>query len=187
MTNIEILELFLTAGKLKTTKRTGWVQVGIQNPESVSDHSYRVILMALLLGTKEKINTKKIIQMAIIHDIGEAQIGDLVTYGPRKNTTPEDKHKLEKQSINELFSKIKDGKRLIKLWNEFEKNKTKEAKLLHDIDRLEIIFTALEYEKAGNSKQKLDEFWEYTPAKLQTRIGKELYQELLLKRKQIQN
>lgn len=36
-----MLEFFHLIEQLKTQKRTGWVNEGITNPESISDHMYR--------------------------------------------------------------------------------------------------------------------------------------------------
>ncbi|MBN1317409.1 MAG: HD domain-containing protein, partial [Anaerolineales bacterium] len=45
-----ILDLLLFAGRLKNLPRTGWRLVGIKDCESVADHTYRVILISMLLG-----------------------------------------------------------------------------------------------------------------------------------------
>lgn len=44
---------------------------------------------------------------------------------------------------------------------EHHENKTEEAKIFKQIDRLEMVMQALEYEKDGYDKNKLDEFWSY--------------------------
>ncbi|MEW5303829.1 MAG: hypothetical protein WDW36_006483 [Sanguina aurantia] len=35
---------------LKTNKRTGWVLMGVNQPESIADHMYRMGMMALIAG-----------------------------------------------------------------------------------------------------------------------------------------
>ena len=37
------VELFTLVGQMKTTPRTGWVERGVPRPESVADHSYRMV------------------------------------------------------------------------------------------------------------------------------------------------
>ncbi|KAH9314643.1 hypothetical protein KI387_023270, partial [Taxus chinensis] len=40
---------FLTlCQRLKTTKRTGWIYLGVKDPESIADHMYRMATMALI-------------------------------------------------------------------------------------------------------------------------------------------
>ena len=54
-----LIEFCKFAGKLKRTKRTGWVErVGIKDGESVADHSYRVALMAMVLADERKLDTE---------------------------------------------------------------------------------------------------------------------------------
>lgn len=33
---------------LKATKRTGWVRKGVEGPESIADHMYRMSVMAMI-------------------------------------------------------------------------------------------------------------------------------------------
>ena len=35
---------------VQLTKRTGWIRMGIDGPESIADHMYRMSLMALIAG-----------------------------------------------------------------------------------------------------------------------------------------
>jgi 5'-deoxynucleotidase YfbR-like HD superfamily hydrolase len=42
-----ILDFMLICGRLKTTKRTGWVNNKVSLPESISDHMHRMGLLSL--------------------------------------------------------------------------------------------------------------------------------------------
>ena len=33
---------------MQATKRTGWIRMGVDGPESIADHMYRMSLMALI-------------------------------------------------------------------------------------------------------------------------------------------
>ena len=44
-----ILDFLSMCENLKTTKRTGWIDNGIPNPESIADHMHRMSLIVLLL------------------------------------------------------------------------------------------------------------------------------------------
>ncbi len=46
-----LIDFIAEAGKLKRIPRTGWVESGVPDPESVADHSFRVALIALVLAT----------------------------------------------------------------------------------------------------------------------------------------
>ena len=92
----DIIELLHMIGKLKELKRTGWVLRKVPNPESVADHTFRVLIMALLLADKLNLDKNKCVQMALIHDISESITGDIT---PRDKISKEEKHKLEKKAI----------------------------------------------------------------------------------------
>ena len=51
---------------LKKRKREGWVRRGIQNPESMADHSYRVAIMALILSPEAKLDPEKTIHFPVV-------------------------------------------------------------------------------------------------------------------------
>lgn len=46
------VELFTLIGRMKTTKRTGWVERGVPRPESVADHSYRMVCERRRVGCR---------------------------------------------------------------------------------------------------------------------------------------
>ncbi|OAP17914.1 hypothetical protein AXX17_AT1G26500 [Arabidopsis thaliana] len=65
---------FLTlCHRLKTTKRKGWINQGINGPESIADHMYRMALMALIAGDLTGVDRERCIKMAIVHDIAEGK------------------------------------------------------------------------------------------------------------------
>jgi putative hydrolases of HD superfamily len=84
-------------GKLKVTKRTGWVRSGIQLPESIADHMYR-------MSMKSKERYREIIRfhfflpsppplvVCMVHDLAESIVGD---YTPHCKISREEKFVLE--------------------------------------------------------------------------------------------
>ena len=54
------------------TPRTGWVRSGIQNPESVADHMYRMGVMGLLVNGTEY-DSVKCLKLALVHDMAECE------------------------------------------------------------------------------------------------------------------
>ncbi|MBI2326917.1 HD domain-containing protein [Candidatus Curtissbacteria bacterium] len=156
---MNLIKFAQIVGKLKTTKRTGWVNAGIKNPESVAEHSYRLAVLCMILGDQLKLNTEKIVRMALIDDLAESVVGDLVI--KRGNKTIGDKGKkfqLEEKAIKEIFSNIDNGQEYVSLWQEAQAGDSKEFQVLKQLDKLEMAMQALEYEDQIESK-KLDEFW----------------------------
>jgi len=149
----EIAKFLKEAYKLKEIKRKGWIRIGIDEAESVASHSYMVALIAMLIGDKLNLNVEKLIKMALLHDIGEAIIGDITPYEMSK----EEKLKKEKEAVRELCSML--GNEYYEIWLEFAYRKSNEAKLLQEIDKIDMILQAKEYGKKYGM-EKLKEFLE---------------------------
>jgi putative hydrolase of HD superfamily len=150
--------LLLFAGALKNLPRTGWRLVGIKDCESVAEHSYRVALVALVLSELvEGVDRAKLLQMALLHDLPESLVTDL----PRTAVEligRDVKRQAERDAWAELMPLDPPLARWRALWEEFEAEETAEAKLIRAADRLEMLFQAYEYERAGYAD--LESFWQ---------------------------
>ena len=82
---------------------------------------------------QEDYDVPKLIQLALVHDLGEIEAGDTFLYSENRDTA----HIAERKGVNELASN--PGNRInnmLQLWDEQETGDSKEAKLLKVIDRL---------------------------------------------------
>ena len=61
------LQFMRVVGQLKTLKRTGWVNHGVELPESVADHMYRMSVMAMLL-TDSSLNKDRLVKSKSLFD-----------------------------------------------------------------------------------------------------------------------
>lgn len=155
---MNILRFAQIVGKLKRLRRTGWVVYKVEDPETVAEHSFRLAILTMVLALKLGVDQERAVKMALVHDIGEAEIGDIiVTDGLQILHDPIDKIKKERKAISNIFSLI-DGKEYIRLFEEYEENKTPEARLVKQLDKLEMGIQALEYELEQN--KNLESFFE---------------------------
>eukprot|EP00571_Detonula_confervacea_P000853 CAMPEP_0172327068 /NCGR_PEP_ID=MMETSP1058-20130122/58473_1 /TAXON_ID=83371 /ORGANISM="Detonula confervacea, Strain CCMP 353" /LENGTH=225 /DNA_ID=CAMNT_0013044007 /DNA_START=113 /DNA_END=790 /DNA_ORIENTATION=+ len=176
---------FLTLTRtLKTTKRTGWVMRGVHNPESIADHMYRMSLMSMIASfSNGALDTNRCIQLALIHDLAEAKVGDIT---PHCGVSEEDKHRMELETmeqIQKMLGPLMGGDEILALWKEYEEGATEEAKLLKDLDKIEMILQAQEYEAEGSHEQSLHQFFTSTEGKWRTEIGKAWAKEIVSRRK----
>jgi putative hydrolase of HD superfamily len=145
---------------LKRVKRTGWIVAGVKSPESVAEHSYCLAVLCMVLGKKNNLNVEKLMKMALIHDLAESIVGDLVEErGYKIVMNPKKKLKLEKEALKRICDGIGGDQEYLLLWEEFEENRSPEARLVKQLDKFEMVAQALEYDGEVESK-KLDEFWE---------------------------
>jgi len=141
----DLLEFLSYARRLKQTPRTGWVESGIHEPESVADHSYRVALAAMALSDSLGLDTCRVIRMALLHDLAEAITGDVPPMRKKKD------HKgLEDQAMRQIVSALPDPIKDLywEAWREYQRKEIAEAVLVHDADKIEMMLQASEYQEA---------------------------------------
>lgn len=142
---------------LKLLPRTGWLQRGVAQPESIAEHTFGVAALAMLLGgTLPYLDQGKLLSIALLHDIAETLISDLPAstqpYLPKHT-----KHAAERQALCDMLSDLPNCDALVALWDEYTTRSSPEARLVKGLDRIEMLSQALAYEQAGN--RALAEFW----------------------------
>jgi len=142
-------------GILKRTQRTGWVDVGVYSPESVADHTFRTAILCMIYADLKNLDTTKMLKMALIHDLPEAVIGDLM---PSQKTAKTKKD--EQDAICDILNLLPDAQRneYFAIWTEYQQGKTKEAKAARQLDKIEMALQAKEYEKMGHDQESLERF-----------------------------
>ncbi|KGN61075.1 HD domain-containing protein 2 [Cucumis sativus] len=175
---------FLTlCHRLKTTKRTGWVQRRVKDPESIADHMYRMGIMALISSDIPGVDRDKCIKMAIVHDIAEAIVGDITPYD---GISKSEKLRREQEALDHMCKLLGGGSRaqeISELWMDYENNSSPEAKIVKDLDKVEMILQALEYE--NEQGKDLDEFFQSTAGKFQTELGRAWASEIVSRRSSV--
>lgn len=138
---LAILEVLKLAEKLKFELRHSWLSNGRQ--ESVAEHTWRMSLMAVLLEPllDQKVDMARLLKMIIIHDLVEAEAGDVSVLDQIRN--PEirkTKQHKEEIAINNLREKLaaSNGDEIYHLFYEFEEKETFESKVANAIDKLEV-------------------------------------------------
>ncbi|MCX6648178.1 MAG: HD domain-containing protein [Candidatus Bathyarchaeota archaeon] len=153
-----LIDFIAEAGKLKRLPRTGWVESGVPDPESVADHSFRVALIALVLADAKGLDSLNVVRMALLHDLAEAETGDLTP--TQKGADPGAK-RAEDEAMVRLLNKLPEAIRgaYRSAWREFSEASTEEARLVRDADKLEMVIQASEYQQDGGDRGKLMRFW----------------------------
>ena len=176
----DLIEFLSNVGKLKEIHRTGWVESGVEEPESVADHSFRTAVLAMLLADLQGLDSGKAAKMALLHDLAEVSTGDL---------TPEDKRQRdpaylteEEEAMDRLLSKLpRDvAARYKALWDEFRRGSSPEARVVAQADKVEMLLQASEYEGGGVDPSRLERFWH---SKVGDGLASELLREIRKKRK----
>ncbi len=159
---MEIVRFLHEVGSLKLLPRSGWLKLGIKNPESVAEHSFRTGIIAFILALKEKndINVAfKAATAALFHDLHEARTMDI--HKVAKNYVFVD----EKKAIRDQLSFLSDLD-----FSDVEE-------IVRDADKLELAFQAVEYSKIVEDAIEFAEGLEF-----KTGTAKEIYDKLMERR-----
>jgi putative hydrolase of HD superfamily len=164
----QVIELLRHGNQLKRTMRTGWVQRGVVNAESVAAHSYGVVFTALILAQfiEEPLDLAGVLAMAAIHDLPEALTSDIPAPAWRF-LPPGVKIGSERRAMEAIVGEVGDDSEVgnttladtvMRLWEQLQAADSAEARLVKDADRLEQFLQALTYELQTGNRQ-LEEFW----------------------------
>jgi 5'-deoxynucleotidase YfbR-like HD superfamily hydrolase/biotin operon repressor len=133
-------------GHLKHTARAGWLLLGIPQPETVAEHSFRVAMVGMAMAALEGADAGHVAALCLMHDAHESRIGDVPSVGRAYTTTavPEAINAHQTAGMPEQAAKVFQD-----LVAEYEATETIESKLAHDADKIETLLQAAEYEAQG--------------------------------------
>ena len=152
-----LLALYSQIATLKLLPRTGWLQRGVVNAESIAEHTFGVMALSLLVGDMiAGLDRGKLLAIALLHDLAEVYLGDLPA-SARRLLGAHNKHEAEQRALLELFAALPGRTDYLELWAEYAAGSSAEARLVKGLDRIEMLAQALAYERAGS--HALAEFW----------------------------
>lgn len=136
-----VIDVLKLAERLKFELRHSYTSSGRQ--ESVAEHTWRMSLMAVLMEPylEQKVDTAKLLKMVIIHDLIEAEAGDMSALAILRDPSLKHlKEQKEVQAIENLRDKLGQplGPEIYALWYEFEEKTTYEARVANAFDKLEV-------------------------------------------------
>ena len=148
MDNNETVKYLYEMGYLKQVKRAGWGMIGITQPESVAEHSFRTAIIGYVLASLAGADPQKTATMCLFHDTAEARTGDLHRLARRYNNGDGEERALADQ-VSRLPSAV--AERISSLVHEYEERIPLEGLLARDADLLECILQAREYQVHGHT------------------------------------
>lgn len=133
------LAFFRAAAALKDTLRSGFTPGG--RPESTAEHTWRLCLLAVVLDDALGVDVRRLLELLVVHDLGEAILGDVPA--PQQSA---DKTADERAAFAALLALLPAAvaARLIARWDEYNAVATPEAKMAKALDRLETVMTHVE-------------------------------------------
>ncbi|MFA5118249.1 MAG: HD domain-containing protein [Candidatus Omnitrophota bacterium] len=169
-----VISFLAEAGQLKRVKRSGWWVVGIKDPESVAEHSFRCAVIGYLLAKMEKIDPQPVLLTTLFHDMHEARINDSHKVSSRYIDFKKIEPKVSREQLKLLTVAI--ARELTEILEKYHTQSSKEAIIARDADILECALQAKEYLEFGFKQArnflKIGKF-------LKTRSARQLFKQIL--------
>lgn len=153
-----LVDLLLTAARLKRLPRTGWLMRGVDGPETVAAHCHGTALLTLVLLelVEAPLDHARALAMAVLHDLPEAHTGDIPTPAAR-HLPAGAKSDAESHILADMLRETPVAPAWTDLWREYAAAETPEARLVRDADKLDMFLQAVIYRRSGH--RDVEEFW----------------------------
>lgn len=111
---------------------------GYGRKENDAEHAWHMAVMAYLLReyANEEIDIARVMILCLIHDIVEIESGDTYAYDEENRKTQKQREDAAKEKIYSILPEDQKQE-LISLFDEFEENRTAEARFAHAMDNLQ--------------------------------------------------
>ncbi|MCK5084331.1 MAG: HD domain-containing protein [Candidatus Pacebacteria bacterium] len=172
MANKNIINFIFEMKQLSRIKHEGWRMIGIEDPESVADHSLRSAQIGFILAKLEEYeNPCEVCSMIVFHDMAESRIGDVHRVANRYIEVEEEK------VVEEQTRKLDEiGEEIFEMWKQAENRSTAAGIIARDANWLDMAFTAKAYMEIGYKYAK--DWMNNIEKSLKTKSAKELFNEL---------
>lgn len=131
------IDFILEMDKIKNIVRQTYLADGGRK-ENDAEHSWHLALMCFTLAeyANEPVDVLKTMKMVLLHDVVEIDAGDTYAYDTAGNET---KRERELAAAQRLFPILPDdlAEEYRELWDEFENERTPEAKFAHVLDNFQ--------------------------------------------------
>jgi putative hydrolases of HD superfamily len=164
----ELLNFWSLAIRLKKLRRQGWIDRGVNEPESTADHSWAVALLAwLLVHDRPELDRDRVLLLGLVHDLPEAVAGDATPFdadrdeygaipAERFHALPSysddarrSKRAAEIRALSDMLhglpSDLADA--VLSAWEEYDAQTTSEAQFVRQVDKLETLIQAEQYQR----------------------------------------
>ncbi len=177
-----VLQFMLKADRLKEVDRAGWLIAKVKNPEHDGDHSYGTAVLSYLIAKRMGLDAEKCAVMGLFHDINEAITGDIATRYDKSLMTvpPEIKRKMERRNELSLAAILTGGGKtaLREVLDEYHAQRTAEAKLVKQVDKLDYIVQMMLYGKKIKSDKTVEEFFDTAGSRIDIKEVRYIYEKV---------
>ncbi|MEN9628336.1 MAG: hypothetical protein RJA10_1563 [Pseudomonadota bacterium] len=130
-----IVDFILELDRLKgVTRKTR--PLGLDRYENSAEHSWQIAMLALSLlpHAPEPVNAERVVGLLLVHDVGEIDTGDTLVY---IDAGAAERKAAERVAVQRIFGLLPPAQaaQFLALWDEFDAERTPEARFAHAVDR----------------------------------------------------
>ncbi|MEK7642254.1 MAG: HD domain-containing protein [Patescibacteria group bacterium] len=168
------IDFLFEIGSLRKVDRA-WQQILTGKVANISEHIFRMTMIAWIIAVAEKANVEKVIKICLIHDIAESRTGD-IAFMHRDYVT---RH--EELAEKHIFENTELEKEATSLLAEYNERKSLEAKIVKDADNIDVDLELKELFKMGDPaaiQMQKDHRPIVRAKKLYTKTAKKMWDEI---------
>ena len=178
--------LYTRLSRMKEAKRTQWLNYGIDDPESLAEHTMNAWTMAMLflpmLSDDPEYNKQEILDMLLIHDMAESIIGDQQeSLSEPKKELKEHNNVIKKLFLKGTYPEVSNMTYYYNIWTGYYNGQNINARIARDINLIQTTNTFFDYFVRNPEKFTLETVgeWRAKGNKLSTDIGYELFDRII--------
>ena len=180
--------VFSNLSKMKETKRSQWLEYGIDDPESVAEHTFNAWILAMIYlpleHAEQNYNKQEILDMLLIHDMAESMLGDL----PTQLSEPTKELKKQNIVLKKMFMKgtypdVANMTHYYNVWGEYFIGQNINSRIARDINLIQTVNTFFDYfiKKPEKFNLEIVNEWKAKGDSLSTNIGYSLFERIILR------
>ncbi len=130
-----VVNFILELDKLKgVTRKTR--PLGLDRYENSAEHSWQIAVLAMSLAhlAASPVDVNRVVQMLLVHDVGEIDAGDTIVYAEEGRAAVQ---AAERAGAVRILGLLPEDQRphVMVLWEEFERSETPESLFANAVDR----------------------------------------------------
>ena len=182
--------LYTQLSQMKETKRAQWLKYGIEDPESVAEHTLGAWMLAMIFlpteYNEQHYNKQEILDMLLVHDMAESVLGD--TDNALSEPTKELKQQnalLRKLFLKGTYPEVANMTHYYDVWGNYFVGQNINARVARDMNLIQTVNTFFAY-FIENPKHSLETVkqWLAEGEKLSTDLGYELFDRIIVRNPQ---
>jgi len=171
---LDLVSFLQALSDLKCIPRSGWLshRISLQDVESVADHSFSTSVLSIVLANFEvkmgrRVNVERVLKMALLHDLAEVLTFDisksyLEYLGARGRKIKNEIEKSACAHLSEAMESFGLSEDYAAVCDEYFKDRTIEAHVVHAADRLDILLQVVNLERRGYPGTMMRDLWQKT-------------------------